>query len=88
MENIIMVLIGGTITVIVVYLYKKCKEFSNDDKKQNLKQKELVTYDEENSYKMELPVAKPISQNYHINNYQVATCEIPSAPPIATLMDE
>lgn len=83
-----MVLIGGTITGIVVYLYKKCKEFSNDDKNQDLKEKELVTYDEENCYKMELPVvAKPISQNnYHINNYQVATCEIPSAPPLATLV--
>lgn len=83
-----MVLIGGTITGIVVYLYKKCKEFSNDDKKQNLKQKELVICDEENCYRMELPVvAKPISQNnYQENNYQVATCEIPSAPPMATLL--
>ena len=82
-----MVLIGGTITGIVVYLYKKCKEFSNDDKKQNTKQKELVTYDEEYCYNIELPVAKPITQNnYHINNYQVATCEIPSAPPMAPLV--
>jgi hypothetical protein len=88
MVNIIMVLIGGTITGIIVYLYKKCKEFSNDDKKQNTKQKELVTYDEEYCYNIELPVvAKPISQNnYQENNYQVATCEIPSAPPIATVV--
>jgi len=85
--NIIMVLIGGTITGIVVYVYKKYKELSNDDKKKNLKQTDLVTYDEEECYNIEMPVAKPISQNnYHINNYQVATCETPSAPPVATLV--
>jgi len=66
---------------------KNIKNYQMMTKKKNLKQTDLVTYDEEECYNIEMPVAKPISQNnYHINNYQVATCETPSAPPVATLV--